>query len=116
MATLTVQTTDENGGMTYAAATSGGDAFANDGQTLLAVINGGGSSVTVTVTAQTTASRVKHLGEVTKADGGGAVAAGATQIFGPFPQRAFNDASSLVQITYSGVTTVTVAAFKMPAT
>lgn len=115
MAELTVQTTDENGGLTYAAATSGdGDTFPNDGRTLLVVHNGSGGSITVTVDAQVTEARVQHLGEVTKAAGGGTVAAGVTQVFGPFAERAFNDATGMCEVTYSSAASVTVAAIRLP--
>ena len=114
MAELTVQETAEDGGITFGAADSNGDEFVNDGRTLLAVKNGGGSSVTVTVTAQNTSTRVKHWGDITKANGGAAVAAGGIDLFGPFPSRPFNDADGKVQVTYSGVTSVEVAAVKLP--
>ena len=112
MATLTRQTPGEDGGLTFGAAASGGDVFANDGETYFAVTNGGGSSVTVTITAQNTSTTKTGFGTVTKANGGAAVAAGDTDVFGPFPTGAFNNSSGQVAVTYSGVTSVTVAAFK----
>ena len=64
MATLTRQTPGEDGGLTFGAAASGGDVFANDGETYFAVTNGGGSSVTVTITAQNTSTTKTGFGTV----------------------------------------------------
>lgn len=113
MATLTVQTPGEDGGMTTTAADAGGDVFPNGGSDVyLYVENGGGGSITVTVTAQKTSTTKDGFGPVTKADGGGSVGAGAFDIFGPYPSTAFNNASGQVAVTYSGVTSVVVAAFQ----
>lgn len=90
-----------------AAAAGGGDSFANTGQEVLYVNNGGGSPITVTITAQNT----KYLQE-TVSNRTVSVTNGTAQFIGPFPPAIFNDANGLVQITYSGVTSVTVAVFK----
>lgn len=113
MATLTVQDAAETGGHTLSAAAGGGDQFKNDGRTFLLVLNEDASGITVTVTAQATAFSDALMGPATKSDGGGAVAAGKAALFGPFKQAAFNDSSGFVQVTYSAVTSVTVAAIKM---
>jgi len=97
----------------FAAAAGGGDTFANDGDALLYVKNGGGGSVTVTITAQAVSLTVPGRGAMTKANAGGAVAAGADRVFGPFPPASFNNASGQVAVTYSGVTSVTVAALRL---
>ena len=112
MATLTVQAAAETGGHTFSSAASGGDVFANDGRTLLVVNNASGGSLTVTVAAQNTSPTIDGYGPLTKGDGGGAVAAGATGVFGPFPTVPFNNASGQAVVTYSGVTSLTVAAIK----
>lgn len=112
MATLTVQVPGEDGGITFASAAGGGDVFPNDGKTYVAVTNGSGGSITVTITAQTTSTSKDGFGPVTKADGGGSVADGATDIFGPFPSGAFNNSSGQVEVEYSSATSVTVAAFR----
>lgn len=116
MADLTVQTVVEAGIIpTYAAAAGGGDAIpGNDGQIMLHVKNGGGGSITVTIAAQTTAGVTPGLGPVSKANAGGSVANASEKMFGPFPVVAFNDGNGKVQVTYSGVTSVTVAAIKLP--
>lgn len=114
MATLTVQKTDENGGITFAAATAGGDDFPNDGRTLLVVRNASAGAITVGVTAQVTEIRLRDLGDISKANGGGSVAAGGVDVFGPFPERAFNATTGRAAITYSAAASVTVAAVKLP--
>lgn len=116
MATLSVTDVVEAGvTLTLAAAAGGGDVFANDNdnRTFLAVANASGSSITVTVTAQDASENVPGFGTVTKANGGGSVANGATKLFGPFPAAAFNNSSGQVAVTYSSATSVTVAAFKV---
>lgn len=117
MATLTIQDTSEAGAaLTYAAASSGGDDFVNSSDRIaLHVKNGSASSINVTIAAQTTSATVPGLGIVTKANQVVAVAAGADRIIGPFPPKAFNSSTSKVSISYSATTTVTVAAFRVPA-
>lgn len=116
MATLTVADIVE-AGVTYTLAAAGGsgDVFPNDNdnRTFLAVANASGGSITVTITAQDTTETVPGFGTVTKSNGGGSVANGATKLFGPFPAAAYNNSSGQVSVTYSGTTSVTVAAFKV---
>jgi hypothetical protein len=110
MATLTREAVTEAGlTPTGAAAAGGGDQFENTGVEYLYVKNGGGGSINVTITAQDTSVTMANYGTLTKADSVVAVAAGATAIIGLFPKSAYNDANSYVQVTYSGVTSVTVA-------
>ncbi|MCW2242260.1 hypothetical protein [Azospirillum canadense] len=117
MATLSVQSISEVGAaLTYAAAAAGGDAFPNaDDRTFLHVKNGGGSSVTVTITAQTTTATVPGLGVMTKANRTVAIPAGDDRLIGPFPQKAFNNSSNQVAVGYSAVTSVSVAVVRVPA-
>ena len=108
MATLTVQQLTSSGtGVTLTAAAAGGDAFANDGKTIFEVNNGGGSSMTVTLTSQNTCNQGGTH------NGGGSVPAGAVRRYGPLDRGRFNDATGLVQVTYSAVTSVTVGAYKI---
>lgn len=107
MATLTVQESSPSGlVVSLAAADVAGDEFANAGKTYLDVHNASGGSITVTIVGQ----KVCNQGFLH--DGGGSVADGVTKRFGPFPVDRFNDADNLVQVTYSAVTSVTVAAVK----
>lgn len=114
MPLLTVESIVEAGlNATDNAADAGGDNFANSGAEVIHVKNGGGGSVNVTATAQQTTQTVAAFGTMTKADAAVAVPAGEERFIGPFPKGAFNDAGGLVQLTYSGVTSVTVAVLKV---
>lgn len=113
MATLTATTVDEAGvEPTLDAAAGGGDQFLNNGVEFLYVKNGGGGSITVTITAQTTTGTTS-LGQITKANASQAVSAGAEAFIGPFPKAAFNDSNGYAQVTYSGVTSVEVKVLKL---
>lgn len=107
MAALTVQQITTAGIVpTLAAAAGGGDEFANNGKTFLRVKNDGVGSINVTV-----ASQVSNPPPGTAAANiVVAVANGAEKMIGPFNQAAYNDTDGNVQVTYSGVTSVTVAA------
>lgn len=114
MAVLTVQNAAEGGGKTFASAAGGGDSFANTGKVLLVINNESGGAITVTATAQNTSTTKTDYGAVTKADAVQSVEATSVDIMGPFPQGAFNDSNGRVVITYSGVTSLSVAAIKFP--
>lgn len=117
MATLTLQQLLESGdiGASYVAASAGGDLMPNDGHTLLHVKNGGAGSITVTVTAQVASRDVgPGYGSYARADVVATVGAGAERFIGPLPRLAFNNASGQAAVSYSGVTSVTVAAIRIP--
>lgn len=104
MATLTSITPTFAGiNLAPVAAAAGGDKFLNDGNTLLYIKNGGGSSINATVAAPGTPGGLTLTPPVV------AVPAGGEKILGPFDPKYFNDASGFVNLTYSGVTSVTVA-------
>lgn len=108
MADLTVQSISRTGlEPTYAAATGGGDAFVNDGRTFFHIKNGDVSDKTVTFVTQKTvlALAVADLAVV--------VTASEDRMVGPFPTGVFNDGNKKVSVTYSAVTSVTVAAIKL---
>lgn len=108
MATLTVQTVSTAGlADSLAAAAGGGDQFANTGREFFEVLNGGGGSVNVTFETPATVDGEPIADRVV------AVAAGVRKKIGPFPTSTYNDANGRVQVTYSGVTTVTVGVFKL---
>lgn len=91
--------------ITYVAAAGGGDSIAPDETGVFHVRNGGGSPITVTVVDP----RVTDLNQANP-DLAITVAAGAEKAIGPFSTVLGDTATdSLVDITYSGVTTVTVA-------
>lgn len=114
MATISLQTITESGlTPTMTAAAGGGDQFLNSrGDVFLFVENGSGSSVTVTVTAQTTTFSDEKYGSSTKANITKAVSAAGQAMIGPFAPNAFNDSSGYVQVSYSSATSVTVAAIR----
>lgn len=114
MATLTVQAAAESGGISFTAASGGGDVFANGSRVLLVIANGDVSAKTVTVTAQSTSATKEGYGTVTKANAVQSVEAGTTDIMGPFPASAFNNSSGQCAVTYSDVTSVTVAVISIP--
>ncbi len=115
MATLTVQDSPEAGGVTFAAAASGGDVFANDGKTIFLILNVNAGAVrTVTATAQDTTATAPGFGAVTKASAVRAVPLASLDSMGPFPTTAFNNASGQVAITYSdSAADLTVAAVRV---
>lgn len=91
---------------TYAAAAAGGDTFANDGNTVLHVKNGGASPITVTIDS------VKLSNFGTDEDVVVTVANASDKLIGPFNVARFGRAPA---VTYSAVTTVTVAAISISA-
>lgn len=117
MATLTVQSVSDSGlDATYSNAASGGDTFANNNvracRVFLHVKNGDGTSKTVTVTPEITSTTVPGFGSVTKANTEVAIPASEDRFIGPFPLTAFGEAPA---ITYSAVTSVTIAVIEVPA-
>jgi hypothetical protein len=108
MAQLTVQQIDADGLETaYVAAAAGGDYFINDGKTLIDVVNGSGGDLTLTFAGQ----KACEFGTIHNQTC--VVQAGERRQAGPFPKYRFNDANGYVQITYSGVTSLTIAASKL---
>lgn len=109
MADLTVQKVVLTGlNPSYEAAAAGGDAFVNSGRTFIHVKNGGAGSIDVTVDSQTPCSQGYDHDAVV------AVPAGEERMIGPFTKERFNDNDEKVQIAYSGVTSVTIAAIEVP--
>jgi hypothetical protein len=104
VATLTVQdiTTAGQVPASLVAAAGGGDQFPNDGRTMFEVANGSGGSITVTFASQ------KPCDQGSTHNTAVAVAAGATKRIGPFDPTRYNDGNGMVQVTYSGVTSLTV--------
>jgi len=95
--------------MTPVAAAGGGDQFANPrGNAFLYVKNASGGALTVTLTAQTTARPADGpFPAQTLANNAVSVPASGERLIGPIPS-AFNDGNGNVQVTYSGVTSLTV--------
>ena len=110
MATLTVQEITRAGTtVTLAAAAGGGDKLPPGPTTCLKVTNGGGGAITVTIATPNTVAD-----SITQGDLSVSVGAGVTKDIGPLPEQWFaNAADGLADVTYSGVTSVTVGAWKL---
>jgi len=110
MAVLTIQEITRAGvGPTFAAAAGGGDSFPNDGRTMCEVKNAGGGAITLTVVTQITVD-----GKAVADDAISVPATTGDRMVGPFPPEIYNDVNGRVNLTYSGVTSVTVGAFRLP--
>lgn len=109
MATIPIQTFSKDGVViTAGAAAEAGDQFPNNGKTLYKVINGDGSSTNVTITPQNTVNGLTLAPVIV------AVAGGATKYLGPYEPQYFNNSSGRAVVTYSSVTSLTVAAVTLP--
>ena len=91
----------------FAAADVAGDTIPPRDDGVVVVRNGSGAEITVTVVVPGS-KYGKARPDITKA-----VAAGAFAVFGPFPTDLADPADHLVDISYSAVTTVTVAAIRI---
>jgi hypothetical protein len=105
----TIDTTGVDQPAALVAANADGSKFANTGNEFIMVENGGGGDITVTVVTQDACS----LGGTTVHNIAKIVSAGAGASFGPFPKANYNDTAGDAHITFSGVTSVTVAVFKL---
>ena len=112
MATLTINTITIAGVAEAAvSADAGGDEFVNTGREFVKVSNGGGSPITVTPTVEGSLSTGETISPTVVT-----IPAGEERIIGPFPVPVYTDTTTLrAAIAYSGVTSVTVEAFKLPA-
>lgn len=97
--------------VTYAAAAAGGDTFVNNGREMFHIKNGGGAPMTVTFNSGLVAGRNKCSFGVAAAahDQAVTIGAGSDALCGPFNKDQFTDANGNMNVTYSAVTTVTVA-------
>jgi hypothetical protein len=100
----------------FVAAAAGGDTVDNtDGKTLLLFRNGSAGVITVTITPLVSSTTDPVLGTLTKAAVARTVAiTTGLSIIGPLSTAGFNQANGQLAITYSGVTTFTVVAVKLP--
>ncbi|NUS17090.1 MAG: hypothetical protein HOY69_37805 [Streptomyces sp.] len=110
MALLPIQTVKASGiSPTFGAAAAGGDKVPlNAPNTWLHVKNGGGSTVTVTITTQNSAYKGLTIPDRTVT-----VAASGEQLIGPLDPTLHADINTQASIGYSAVTSVTVAAFRI---
>lgn len=113
MATLSVQTTARTGNglePVLGSANGGGDEFVNNGVEFVEIDNGDGSPVTITFETPQLVDTLAVDERVV------VIPAGERRLVGPFSGSTYNDALSKVQITYSGVTSLTIGVFKLGAT
>lgn len=110
MATLATQNISRAGiAPTYAAAAGGGDKFAPTKDTYLHVKNGSGGALTVTIVTPKTTSFGAAISDIAVS-----VPATSERVIGPFPQQHFADTDDgLGDITYSGVTSLSVGVFSL---
>jgi hypothetical protein len=109
MATLTVQDIVLAGlEATYDACTGGGDEFVNTGREFIHFINGDAADKTITIDSQNACNQGSDH------DVPVVCTANEERLIGPFPGGRFNDANNKVQITYSAVTSCTIAIIRLP--
>ena len=114
MAVLTVaQIVITKVAQTLAAANGGGDSFPNTGKELIAIKNAGGGSINLTVVAS---GQVCNYGSGSPTHDAVIAIPNDSVIYlvGPFATLRFNDTNQRAQLTYSGVTSVTIAIFSLP--
>lgn len=109
MATLTMQKPTLSGiALTYSNCSAGGDEFVNNsGRVCIHVKNGNTAAQTVTVNSQKPCDQGYDHDVVVS------IPASSDRLIGPFTTDRFNDANGKVQITYSGVTSMTIAAIEL---
>lgn len=95
------------------AAAGGGDTFANDLRTCAILKNASVGAITVTAATQQASTQGNGFGKLTNSNYTLVIPAGKIGIT-PFFEQCFTNTSGLVTLTYSGVTTLTVGAFKFP--
>jgi len=108
MAVLTLQKVSHAGlNPSYVAAEAAGDEFEAGGNRFIHVKNGGASQITVTVKSQ------KACDQGFTHDLTVDVPAGEERLIGSFDPARFANSAGRVQVTYSDVTSVTVAALEV---
>lgn len=107
---LSVQTID-NDGMTpsYEAANADGEEFANNGDVFIHMKNGSGGAIVATFKTPATVSGVS-IDEVEVT-----ISAAGEEMVGPFDPAVFNQADGNVDVDFDGVTSLTIAALKLPS-
>lgn len=85
-----------------------------DGKTLLIISNQGGSTDTVTITAQNTTQYSASGASLTASNQVVAIATTERRVLGPFPPSIFNDANGNIQIAHSFTTSVKITCLQLP--
>ena len=114
MANLAIQEILKSGlEPSYAAAAAGGDEFANDDRTFFIIKNGDASQHTVTFTVVRASFDIPGLGEVSFTNLAVAVPASEERVI-KVPAGPYNNVNGRAAASYDAVTSVTVAAVRMP--
>jgi len=92
---------------TYEAANADGEQISNNGRMFIHVKNGSGSSINVTAVTPGTVDDLAISDLVV------AVPAGEERMIGEFPPAYYNQSDDTVDINFSSVTTITIAAFHL---
>jgi len=109
MATLAVQTVVRTGlEATFAACDVAGDEFVNSGAEWIEIVNADVADKTVTIQTPNLIDA-----DLTIQDRSVVVTAGETRLIGPFPTGNYNDGAGKVQFTYSAITSLTIALYKL---
>lgn len=105
---LTVQQSVNSGlEATFSSANADGNYFINDGKTYIEIVNADASDHDIVIDSPAACNQGStHDITVT-------VTAGERRHIGPFEKARFNDDNGYVNVTYSAVTSVTVAAIKL---
>ena len=112
MAVLAVNSISPSGvQVTHVAAAGGGDTVRCGERVFISVINDGGGSVTVTV--DDTKTREPAGAAAFDPDLEVVIAPGTEKFIGPLPASRFANDGGFAAVTYSGVTSVTVAALNV---
>lgn len=90
------------------APSAGGDSIPNDGRTFIAISNSSGGSIKVTVACVRENDQGVKENMVSDTNG-----AGGVYFYGPFPTRDFNDYSGSINLTYSSVTNLQIAVYRL---
>ncbi len=94
----------------YAAAAGGGDTFTPNDKTFLQVKNASGGAITVTIVTPRTDSAGNAVADNTIS----VPATTGDRMIGPFPADVYADPTTgVANITYSGVTSLTIGAFSV---
>jgi len=110
--TLTIQDISRStapSSLTYGSANADGSYFANNGNVFLHARNASAGAIVVTFTVTgaiggLTPANITVTVPLTSGD----------KMIGPFPPEVFNDAQGRVLVTYASVTSLTVAAVRLP--
>jgi hypothetical protein len=109
MAALSTQNVNRTGiTLSFASCAGGGDTFTPGSQTMLYVKNGGGTSQTVTVAA----SQIL-MGDIAIPNLTMAVSGSSEKTFGPFPASVYASSTGTTAISYTAVTSLTIAVISM---